>query len=95
MLNPAGNLAAEIESSSKREEGVVLLVPEEVRVGSISKTQNDAAARQRRPQADSNGFSISSSHSGEIETVNKNVNWRRILLLIVAITIHNIPGNVF
>ena len=46
--------------------------------------------RQRRPPADVNGDGRSSRLDGKGEDMSAR--WRRILLLIIAITVHNIPG---
>lgn len=59
-------------------------------------------ARQRRklgPAASEGSVGINGqitqSAPGRLEyEVGRAINWRRILLLIIAITIHNIPGNV-
>ncbi|XP_071107051.1 zinc transporter ZIP11-like [Haliotis cracherodii] len=61
-------------------------------------SKSPAGTRQRRPvptnsyyQAASNHESIDLSVSEKHLTESRNTSWRRILLLIVAITVHNIP----
>ncbi|XP_005108739.1 zinc transporter ZIP11 [Aplysia californica] len=102
MLNPSSSLALSVEDRPKYEgsESILLTVQEDMVGSSGAKPRlNQADTRQRRtagsPSAldaryhEKNG--LSSAPARLENSDSKAVSWRRILLLIIAITIHNIP----
>ena len=101
MSNPTNQLAVGMEDFGKQQESpsVHLVVQEEFT--SAKPRANAADARQRKPLPEaSNMYSTYSSRDDVAGpsrqdsdvVLNKDNSWRRILLLIIAITIHNIPG---
>ena len=67
------------------------------------RSHTDAAARQRKLLPSQMSSQVedapkareSASAPGRLESgLEKAINWRRMLLLIIAITIHNIPGEI-
>ena len=84
---------------------ILLTVADEtvVSAGSKLRSHTEAATRQRRlvpgavlPQTrEPINVRESVSAPGRLESgLGQAINWRRMLLLIIAITIHNIPGEV-
>jgi zinc transporter ZupT len=58
---------------------------------SVGVAIGDSVVRKRTTEAE-NPDDLHNSKNVSDSTVTHKVSWRRVLLLIVAITIHNIPG---
>ena len=61
------------------------------------RTRSNLDTRQRKKQPATslpaqNGVNSAVSEKSA-DSASKSASWRRILLLIIAITVHNIPGN--
>ncbi|RUS73134.1 hypothetical protein EGW08_019114 [Elysia chlorotica] len=95
-------LKDEIKGSPVGSNSILLTVADEtlVRVGPKPRSHMEVVTRQRRmvpgalpsqaPRELPNARE-SASAPGRLESGSQAINWRRMLLLIIAITIHNIP----
>ena len=60
----------------------------------FNRSDNSTAPQRRKPVG-GGGFIPSQEHNDVIKedmSTSQNTSWKRILLLIIAITVHNIPG---
>ena len=71
--------------------------PDSVSLSPVSASPSDGSLRQRATSSQINTLPALDMPVTFVSSQEerRKVSWRRILLLIVAITIHNIPGSVF
>jgi len=99
LMNPANQLAVSVEDHSKQHDGesILLSVSEDYPVAASGRlTGADARRRGVASSAVDTSFMERSNQMDSPQRStghgsDKDVSWRRILLLIIAITIHNIP----
>lgn len=65
----------------------------EISIHNLSHNRDTSQLTQRKKEYLHDFSTKDIDHEGQISKEQK-ASWRRILLLIIAITVHNIPGNI-
>lgn len=65
----------------------------EISIHNFSHNRDTSQLTQRKKEYLHDSCNKDIDHEGQISKEQK-ASWRRILLLIIAITVHNIPGNI-
>lgn len=65
----------------------------EISIHNLSHNRDTSQLTQRKKEYLHDFSNKDIDHEGQISKEQK-ASWRRILLLIIAITVHNIPGNI-